>query len=63
MRGTGNRPPFSYQKMWGCVVERCRAVAGQLAGIGAADVRRREEDISEVSTKGSRSDEAERDRR
>lgn len=26
MRGTGNRPPFSYLKTWGCAVERCRAV-------------------------------------
>lgn len=41
--------------MWGCAVERCRAVAGQLAGIGAATVRRREEDISEASTQGVRS--------
>ena len=45
------------------MAEGAVAVAGQLAGIGAADVRRREEDISEASTKGSRSDEAERDRR
>lgn len=22
MRGTGNRPPFSYRTMWGCAVEK-----------------------------------------
>lgn len=48
MRGTGNRPPFSYLPKHGGVPWRdAGAVAGQLAGIGAADVRRREEDMSE----------------
>lgn len=56
MRGTGNRPPFSYLPKHGGVPWRdAGAVAGQLAGIGAADVRRREEDISEASAQGVRS--------
>lgn len=56
MRGTGNRPPFSYLKTWGCAVERMQEpwqTAPQCrCGRRVPDAG----EVSEASTKGSRSD-------